>query len=82
MQELLIQATQTLNTRIIAHNTENNMQTPHIADTVIRNFGNGQKRVQYKRLWDGVHANDSLTTTWAKKMLLAMRSNMPFNYYT
>ena len=81
MQHLLLQATQALNTRIIAHNTENNMQTPHIADTVIRNFGNGEKRVQYKRLWDGVHACDTLTTKWAKKLLLAMRSNMPFNYY-
>ena len=84
MQHLMIQTIQDINSYITTYNREHHMKTPRTADTVIRNMGHGQKRVQYQRLVDGVHAPSeekkipgvkTLTEKWALKLTEAMWEN-------
>ena len=87
MQHLLIETVQKLNTLIINHNRVYNKQTPHTADTIIHNMGNGQKRVRYGKLTDGVHADSTVKpenkdkkvpnqiAAWALKIVAAISKN-------
>ena len=90
MQHLLIETIQKLNILITNHNVAYHKQTPHTADTIIHNMGDGKKRVRYGKLTDGVHAGSidktrmeqksekkvlSLTEIWALKITASIHKN-------
>ena len=75
MQQNLNRAIIEINQHIAATNASNNMQTPHLASTLMTQRHNQSPRIHLNRLADGVHPTDDLAKTWAKCLLKVILNN-------
>ena len=65
MQNSMNMAIMDINQHISATNYSNNMQTPHLASTIITQRHNVKPRFHLSRLADGVHPTQELSDRWA-----------------
>ena len=77
MQQLLNRSIDEINRYIHTVNTNNDMVTPFLADTIMTK-SNTQQRIHYTRLSDGVHASEDLREKWAKCICRAIKFNRDF----
>ena len=78
MQKSLNAVLSNVNSFICTLNVWNDMYTPYVATTVFRTKAKqiDQKFIlQHHKLYDGVHANDSLMEDWGNKFDRAIRKN-------
>lgn len=81
MQANLISTITSINRHIIKINTDNNMITPFIAETIVSNTGPTKPpRVHYNRLQDGTHPTIKLRSKWCNLLCKSVISNRT-NYY-
>ena len=65
-----------INRAIISMNSDSQVATPWTSN-VVHNWSNGRLSHKYHLLYDGIHATDTVTNDWAKKILKSLESNLP-----
>ena len=76
MQYNLITTLVDINKSIASINISRNMQTPRLADTMMKKKGKGRGyKTRLDGLVDGVHPSDDLREAWAKELMKAINKN-------
>ena len=85
MQDIMNRTILEVNKHIIATNMSNGMATPDLAKSIVEHRGGKRPRFHYSRFGDkdhpsdGVHPCPDLKTTWAQRLVRAIRVNRRYD---